>query len=71
MYTRLYPNNLKIDEFQFCLHSTLGMHEGLQKIMSKLMLNRIFNEWWGIILSFQNFVEIILFALNYTYLLKL
>jgi len=31
MYTRLYPKNLKIDEFQFCLHSILGMHEGLQK----------------------------------------
>jgi hypothetical protein len=47
MYTRLYPNNLKKDDLKFCLHSTLDMHEGLQKIMPKLMFNIIFNEWWG------------------------
>jgi hypothetical protein len=25
----------------------MGMHEGLQKIMSIFMFNDIFNEWWG------------------------
>jgi hypothetical protein len=35
------------DEFQFCLHSIVGLHENLQKIMLKLMLDEIFNEWHG------------------------
>jgi hypothetical protein len=46
MYARLYANILKKMNFNF-VYIIVGMHENLQKIMSKLMLNRIFNEWHG------------------------
>jgi hypothetical protein len=33
------------------------MHARL--IMLKLMFNEIFDEWWGVIFSFQDFVEVL------------
>jgi len=34
-------------------YSTMGMHEGLQKMMSKFMFNDILNEWWGYYIIIQ------------------
>lgn len=42
-----------LNNFQFCLHITLNMHEGL--IMLRLMFNEIFNKLWGYYIIFPKF----------------
>jgi hypothetical protein len=61
MHARLYANNfIYLKLILICLHSTLGMHKGLQKRMLKFMCNEILLNDESITLSIQNFVEVLL-----------